>query len=73
MVRWLLALLGLAAGTALGLFAPVGVLVALGLGSGSYEDVLPLWLATIPGGALAGAWAGWRGGGALSRHGDVPR
>ncbi|MCC7075278.1 MAG: hypothetical protein IT383_28455 [Deltaproteobacteria bacterium] len=67
-MRWVLALVGVAAGLALGLFGPVLVLAALELGSGSYEDVLFLWMVTLPGGAALGGWGGYRLGAAHARR-----
>lgn len=72
MLRWLAALLGAAFGILLGLFGPVLVLVALGSGSGSYEDVLPLWLLTLPLGAGLGGWGGHRLGAAWERRRGPP-
>jgi hypothetical protein len=60
MWRWLMAVLGAAVGGAVGLFGPVLAFVALGMGSGSYEDVLPVWLASLPLGVALGAWLGHR-------------
>lgn len=56
----LLILLGAALGFGGGLFGPVLVLKVVGYGSGSYEDVLPIWLLTLPGGMFLGGWVGFR-------------
>jgi hypothetical protein len=60
MRRWVGMALGTLLGGALGLFGPVFVLRALGVGSGSYEDVLPVWLFALPVVLLGGGVLGWR-------------
>lgn len=60
-------------GTGLGLFSPAVVLSVLAVGTGSYEDVLPVWLATVPAGAGLGAWGGYRLGVAWARRRDRAR
>ena len=59
---WLLAVVGVVLGGVVGVVATVFVFAALHLGSGSYEDVLPVLLLTLPAGAAAGGWLGfWLG------------
>jgi hypothetical protein len=70
---WLCALLGAVLGFSMGLFGPVAVLVALQWGTGSYEDVLPVWLASLPAGAGLGGWGGYRLGVAWARRRDRTR
>ena len=62
MWTWPITLIGAVAGAVVGLFAPALVFKLLGIGTGSYEDVMFLWLLTVPGGlALApGLARGWR-------------
>lgn len=49
---------GAVLGGAAGLFAPVFVFQLLRIGSGSYEDVLPVWVLAVPGGVAVGAALG---------------
>lgn len=65
---FLLALVGSFLGAALGLFLPPLVLVLTIDGGGSYEDVLSIWLATLPAGFALGAWCGHRLGRYLERR-----
>jgi hypothetical protein len=60
MVRWLSAVVGVLFGGAVGLFGPVLLLAALHIGSGSYEDVLALWLVALPLGVVGGGAVGHR-------------
>jgi hypothetical protein len=73
MVRWLLALVGTVVGTGIGLFAPALVFAVLQVGTGSYEDLLPVWLASLPAGAGLGGWGGYRVGVAWARRRDRTR
>ena len=60
-MRWLAAILGFLVGAfvggAVGLFGPVFLFAALDIGSGSYEDVMFIWLVAVPVGALGGGAA----------------
>lgn len=57
-MRWVLAGVGSVVGGAVGLFAPVVVGWLVGA-SGSYEVVVPFWLATVPLGVVGGAVLGF--------------
>lgn len=52
-----LVLLALGVGIGAGLFGPLGVVAAVVPGSTSYEDVLPVWLFSLPGVPLLLTWA----------------
>ena len=71
-VTLLLALVGAFLGAALGLFLPALVLVLTIEGGGSYEDVLFIWVATLPVGLALGAWCGYRLGRSLERRRRAP-
>ena len=66
---WVLGVVGVVAGGALGVVATVFVFAALHLGSGSYEDVLPALLLTLPAGAALGGFLGALLGRRLGRRG----
>ncbi|MER2563539.1 MAG: hypothetical protein ABTQ32_22615 [Myxococcaceae bacterium] len=53
-----MAVVGVVLGGALGVVATVFVFAALHLGSGSYEDVLPAMLLTLPAGTALGGFLG---------------
>lgn len=57
-MRVLLGVVGAVLGGAVGLFGPVFAFQLLHIGSGSYEDVLPLWVVAVPGGVAVGAALG---------------
>ena len=60
MWRWLLAVVGVVLGGIVGVVATILVFATLHLGSGSYEEVLPVLLLTLPAGAAGGGWSGYR-------------
>lgn len=53
-----MAVVGVVLGGAVGVVATVFVFAALHLGSGSYEDVLPAMLLTLPAGSALGGFLG---------------
>lgn len=53
-----MAVVGVVLGGAVGVVATVFVFAALHLGSGSYEDVLPAMLLTLPAGTALGGFLG---------------
>lgn len=53
-----MAVVGVVLGGALGVVATVFVFAALHLGLGSYEDVLPAMLLTLPAGSALGGFLG---------------
>lgn len=67
MWRWVVAAGGLVIGGALGLVGPVFLLRALNVGTGSYEDVLAVWLASVPLGSALGAFLGFVAGRRMTR------
>lgn len=56
---WLLAVVGMVLGGVVGVAATVFVFAALHLGTGSYEEVIPVLLLTLPAGAALGGWVGF--------------
>ncbi len=60
MIRFLSATAAFAAGAVAGLFLPAFVAKAIGYGTGSYEDLLFIWLLTVPCGAISAAVLVWR-------------
>jgi hypothetical protein len=72
MWAWLIALVGAIVGAAIGLFGPVLIFGVLGIGTGSYEDVLFIWFVAVPGGFVLGAWQGFRLGRRLDSRRQNP-
>ena len=71
MWAWLIALVGSILGAVAGFFGPVLVCAVFHIGTGSYEDVMFVWLATVPGGFGLGGWLGYRLGGRLDQRQQV--
>lgn len=64
---WLLAVVGVVLGGIVGVVTTIFVFATLHLGTGSYEEVLPVLLLTLPAGAAAGGWSGYRLGKRVQR------
>ena len=58
--RLTLSLIASVAGLIAGFYLPAIIAHAIGYGTGSYEDVLFIWMGTVPVGALLAGFLTWR-------------